>query len=320
MNTQPRVLIDATAIPASLGGVGRYLEHLVPALDQNGTQLVIAVQERDRRWIADAAPGAEVVALSRRWAARGARLLWEQIGLPAMARRTRCDVIHSPHYTFPLITRRLRVVTLHDATFFSDPSVHSALKAAFFRVWTRLALRCAQQLVVPSEATRSELVRLVGARAARARVAYHGGVPSARPGARAPGPTADRRRALDRIPGDSRAAQERARADPGLSRRRGRSARRLRGRSTRDRRSIGMGRRRGWRRRPERQSPPSRLRRQGAAAGPARRRRCRRLPVVRGGLRSPRAGGDGVRRRRAHHAASRSARGRRGGGRVHGAD
>jgi len=174
VNTQPRVLIDATAIPASLGGVGRYLEHLVPALDQNGTQLVIAVQERDRRWIADAAPGAEVVALSRRWAARGARLLWEQIGLPAMARRTRCDVIHSPHYTFPLITRRLRVVTLHDATFFSDPSVHSALKAAFFRVWTRLALRCAQQLVVPSEATRSELVRLVGARAARARVAYHG--------------------------------------------------------------------------------------------------------------------------------------------------
>lgn len=174
MNTQPRVLIDATAIPASLGGVGRYLEHLIPALAEDGARLVVVVQQRDREWIAAAAPRAEVVALPHRWAARGARLLWEQLGLPAMARRTGCEVIHSPHYTFPLLTRRPRVVTLHDATFFSDSHVHSALKVAFFRGWTRLALRFAQELLVPSAATRSELVRLVGARAARARVAYHG--------------------------------------------------------------------------------------------------------------------------------------------------
>ena len=174
MNTQPRVLIDATAIPASLGGVGRYLEHLIPALDLQGARLVIAVQERDRTWIASAAPDAELVALPRRWASRGARLAWEQFGLPSVARRTRSDVIHSPHYTFPLFTRRPRVVTLHDATFFSDPDAHSTLKTAFFRTWTRLAIRFAQELLVPSDATRSEIVRFVGPRAARARGAYHG--------------------------------------------------------------------------------------------------------------------------------------------------
>jgi glycosyltransferase involved in cell wall biosynthesis len=64
------------------------------------------------------------------------------------------------------------VVTLHDATFFSDPSVHLPSKRRFFTVATRHAIRRATELIVPSAATRDELVRLVSPRAARATVAH----------------------------------------------------------------------------------------------------------------------------------------------------
>ena len=47
-HSQPiRVLLDGTAIPADLGGVGRYVDDLVPELVEQGVDLTMAVQERD---------------------------------------------------------------------------------------------------------------------------------------------------------------------------------------------------------------------------------------------------------------------------------
>src|SRR4029079_11882806 len=76
-----------------------------------------------------------------------------------VARRVRPDVLHSPHYTQPIFARLPTVVTVHDATFFTDPRLHSVVKARFFRTATRWAARRATGLVVPSEATRQELAR-----------------------------------------------------------------------------------------------------------------------------------------------------------------
>ena len=105
---------------------------------------------------------------------RPARLAWEQTGLPLLASQVDADVVHSPHYTMPLRAGRPVVVTLHDATFFTDPQLHSTTKATFFRSATRTALRRAARCIVPSEATRSELVRLLEADASGIDVAYHG--------------------------------------------------------------------------------------------------------------------------------------------------
>lgn len=174
MSAAPPIVIDATAIPAQVGGVGRYLEQLIPALDALGTPLVIACQQRDAAWIADAAPHALVHAVPAAVARTAVRLLWEQTGLVMLARRHRAAVIHSPHYTMPLLARRPVVVTLHDATFFSDPQLHSRVKRVFFRAWSRLSVRRAAACIVPSAATRSELERFVGPRAAGCAVAHHG--------------------------------------------------------------------------------------------------------------------------------------------------
>jgi glycosyltransferase involved in cell wall biosynthesis len=67
------------------------------------------------------------------------------------------------------------VVTLHDATFFSDPDRHGRLKRLFFSYWTRRALRDARtECVVPSAATAAELRHHVPGVRSRVRVALHG--------------------------------------------------------------------------------------------------------------------------------------------------
>jgi glycosyltransferase involved in cell wall biosynthesis len=168
------VLLDATAVPADRGGVGRYVDDLVPELVAAGVRLTLAVQQRDLEAYSRIAPGADLVAAPAAIDRRAARMAWEQTGFPALIRSVRPDVVHSPHYTMPLAAGAPVVVTLHDATFFTTPELHLRSKAIFFRNAIRWAARHADALVVPSRATRDEVLRLVGGRPEKFFVAYHG--------------------------------------------------------------------------------------------------------------------------------------------------
>ncbi len=170
----PRVLIDATAVPADRGGVGRYVDGLVAALASADVALALVCQRSDAERYGRLAPEARVIAGPAAIAHRPARLAWEQTGLPLVASQVEADVVHSPHYTMPLRAGRPVVVTLHDATFFTDPEMHSTVKGTFFRSATRTALRRAARCVVPSRATRDEVVRVLDADAGTLDVAYHG--------------------------------------------------------------------------------------------------------------------------------------------------
>jgi glycosyltransferase involved in cell wall biosynthesis len=172
--TEPRVLIDATAVPADRGGVGRYVDCLLAALEADGAAPMVVCQPRDAELYAALAPHADVLPAVERLVARTARLTWEQITLPWLARRARVDVLHCPHYTMPLAGQVATVVTLHDATFFTDPWVHSPVKARFFRTWTRTSLRRADVCVVPSASTARELGRVTGGGAKNLHVVHHG--------------------------------------------------------------------------------------------------------------------------------------------------
>jgi glycosyltransferase involved in cell wall biosynthesis len=166
------VLIDATSIPLNRGGVGRYLDGVIPALHRAGASIIVVCKhadaERFRAW------GVAVVEAPPRMRSTPSRFVWEQWGLPRLAKRTGVDVIHSPHYTFPLATRRRRVVTVHDLTFFSHPELHTRLKGLFFRFWVRLSRVFSVVVVAPSAATAAEYVRVTGADPTRVIVALHG--------------------------------------------------------------------------------------------------------------------------------------------------
>jgi len=167
------VLIDGTAVPSELGGVGRYLEGLVGGLQRGGSSFSLVVRAEHAAHFRALAPGAHVVVAPRFVDRRPLRFLWEQTGLVRLRRRLGARVLHSPHYTFPLLSGH-GVVTVHDATFFSDPDSHGRLKRVFFSTWIRAALTRRLVCVVPSDATRAELGRHVGASRADVVLAHHG--------------------------------------------------------------------------------------------------------------------------------------------------
>jgi glycosyltransferase involved in cell wall biosynthesis len=170
----PRVLVDATAVPADRGGVGRYVDGLIAAFGEVDADLAVVCQRADAERYGRMAPGATIVPGPAAISHRPARLAWEQTGLPLVAQQVGAEVVHSPHYTMPLRAGRPVVVTIHDITWFTQPEVHTPVKGTFFRSAIRTALRRADRVIVPSKATRDELVRVLDADSTRVDVAYHG--------------------------------------------------------------------------------------------------------------------------------------------------
>jgi glycosyltransferase involved in cell wall biosynthesis len=170
----PRVLVDATPVPADRGGVGRYIDGLLPALAAAGADLAVACQRSDLERFGRMAPNARITAAPNTISHRPARLEWEQNGLPLLAQEMGADVIHCPYYSMPLNTPIPVVVTIHDASVFSHPDIHDDVRGDYYRSATRSSLQHATRFIVPSRATRDELVRIFEADPAKVDVAYHG--------------------------------------------------------------------------------------------------------------------------------------------------
>ncbi|MDL4776045.1 MULTISPECIES: glycosyltransferase family 4 protein [Thermomonosporaceae] len=170
----PRILLDATAVPADRGGLGRYVDGLLSALHGLGADLAVVCQRADEERYGTLAPGARIVAGPAALAHRAARLSWEQSGLPYVAEQVGADVIHLPTYTIPVAPGLPTVVTIHDVTLFTEPELYDPVRTTYVKSATRTAARRATRLIAPSRATRDELVRLLGADPEHIDVAYHG--------------------------------------------------------------------------------------------------------------------------------------------------
>ena len=169
-----RVLVDATGVPADRGALGRYADGLIGALGATGTDVAVVCQRSDEERYRRLAPDATIVAGPIALGHRTDWLTWEQSGLPAVAERVGADVMHMPYYSMPLHPGLPTVVTVHDITFFTDPERYTATIAMSLKAATRTAVRQATRLIVPSNATRDELIRVLGMDPARIDVAYHG--------------------------------------------------------------------------------------------------------------------------------------------------
>lgn len=175
----PRVLVDATSVPADRGGVGRYVDGLLGALAALDADLAVVCQRTDAERYGRLLSGARIMAAPAAAAHRPARLAWEQTGLPMLAQQVGAQVLHSPFYTCPLRAGCPVTVTVHDATFFTEPEHYDKSRRTFFRSAIKTSLRRAGRVIVPSKATRDELIRLLDADPTRIDVAYHGVDPDA---------------------------------------------------------------------------------------------------------------------------------------------
>jgi len=91
----------------------------------------------------------------------------EQQLLPRLAARERIDLLHSLGSTAPGWGRFRRVVTVHDLIYRHHPEAHAGLLSLGMRVLVPLAVRRSARVITDSQATRRDLVELLGTPADR---------------------------------------------------------------------------------------------------------------------------------------------------------
>ena len=148
------------------GGIGTYIRGLLGALARmpEPIELTALVDPADAgrvRW-----PGA----VRERAVRAGKYGLTEHLAVPAEARRQGAELLHAPHYTLPLAWRGPSVVTIHDLIHIRFARFHRPGAALYARTMAGLAAKRARIVIADSEATKGDIVELLGTPEAKVRV------------------------------------------------------------------------------------------------------------------------------------------------------
>jgi glycosyltransferase involved in cell wall biosynthesis len=151
-------------VPDETGGMETYARELIPALarERPGMEITSFVNRETRAH--NGGPWQEVgrTVLVPVHARR--RVEWvrgEQQLLPRIAARAGVDLVHSLASTAPVWGRFRRVVTIHDLIYRIYPEAHAGLRSRGMGILVPLAARRSHRVLVPSESTRNDLMRLV---------------------------------------------------------------------------------------------------------------------------------------------------------------
>jgi glycosyltransferase involved in cell wall biosynthesis len=97
--------------------------------------------------------------------------------IPFIIVKKKIDIVHSLHYSFPVITLGAKkFVTIHDMTFFKFPEYHEILKRYFFRIFIHLAAKMADRIITPSESTAKDFALFTNAQKDKISVIHLGSV------------------------------------------------------------------------------------------------------------------------------------------------
>lgn len=154
-----KVLLDCRM--AYWSGVGRYSRGLVRGLANQGDLSLCLVTAVGDAPILDGPERATIrEAAAHPFSARG------MLELGTIARQESPDVLHCLHFPTPIGSRVPLVVTLHDLTPLIVPgTMPSRVARAVYRSLNKRAVRLADQIVTPSQATANDIARLLGASA-----------------------------------------------------------------------------------------------------------------------------------------------------------
>jgi glycosyltransferase involved in cell wall biosynthesis len=146
-------------------GSGQYARALVAELaSRSGLRVTVLRPEPAPAVAVAAAGGLPVVGLTApAWGgARVRKVWWEQVGLPRAAARAGVDLIHVPYFAAPLRPGRPVVATIHDVIPLVLPLyAGSAAMRLYLRLVSRAA-RGAAAVLTDSEASRADVLRMLG--------------------------------------------------------------------------------------------------------------------------------------------------------------
>jgi len=160
-------------IPGGVGGTEIYLRNLLAALAEIDplNQYVVFTNRETGDDLVPQRPNFSHAPQPVRAAFRPGRILWEQLKLPAEARKHKLDVLFNPGFTAPIICRCPMVTVFHDLQHKRHPEYFRWFDLPFWEFFLWASARRSRGLIAVSDATRDDLEHYYGV---DAQVIHHG--------------------------------------------------------------------------------------------------------------------------------------------------
>jgi glycosyltransferase involved in cell wall biosynthesis len=159
-----KILLDLTQIPLEKVGVGIQVLNILKYISKNCIkgQYFAIIQNDDKILLNLCFPNVIVLPVNAKiFRHLFLRLLLEQIYIPFLILKYRVDVVHSFHYSFPLIKFwAKRIITIHDLTFFLYPELHIPIKRYYFCYFIKMATTSKNKLICVSKSTADDLKKI----------------------------------------------------------------------------------------------------------------------------------------------------------------
>jgi len=156
-----KIAINTLAMKSFKHGMGRHIGSLVNALLKIDTknQYLLYVSDLNAKYFeVKDNPRVELKFVP---ANRALRLLWEHTLLPLDLKREKVDVFYGPCFTVPLFKTCKQVVAVLDLTWFKHRKKHIWIKQLYFRTLIPLAVRQAEKVIVISQSTKKDLIKIL---------------------------------------------------------------------------------------------------------------------------------------------------------------
>ncbi|MDZ7637263.1 MAG: glycosyltransferase family 1 protein [Bryobacterales bacterium] len=148
-------------IPGGVGGTETYLRellHWMPRIAPQHEYFLIVNRECESASLADH-ERMELVRTGVRAASRPARLLYEQVLLPAQSRALRLDVLFNPGFTSPALSDCPTVTTFHDLQHKRHPEYFRRFDLPAWNFFLGLSARRSHRILAVSESTANDFRR-----------------------------------------------------------------------------------------------------------------------------------------------------------------
>lgn len=179
-----KILIDFSQIPVQKAGVGVYALNLITKLYELDkiNNYFIVVQDDDNSLDFIDGNNYKLIKIKAKFFRKLIlRFFMEQFYLPYLTIKHKIDLVHSLHYSFPLLSPAKKLVTLCDMTFFKFPRSHVLIKRIYFRFFINLIPIFAYEIIAISKSSLDDFREIFPKWKNKGRVVYLGKSDSFRP-------------------------------------------------------------------------------------------------------------------------------------------
>ncbi len=176
----PRVGLNALVLRTDASyrnaGPSRYTTNLVEALlaQPTGHDFTLFLNDQVRTLPFTPATPVRVLRTRAPTSRTGIRVLWEHLLAPWHIGSARLDLVHSMLNVVPLAAPTQHVVTVHDLSFMRTPDAHPTHRRWYLTAATWLSARRARSVLADSQATKDDVVDLLGIDPSGVHVVYPG--------------------------------------------------------------------------------------------------------------------------------------------------